>query len=127
MYQYALVTAHTQRGGVHEADAGTSAQQDLLDENGQLQQDFFFQFHKTVVGHTPGKEMGQVLADMFLVVMLETSETSRVEQNQDDHDFRIAHPVGLVPMLMALVFNHVFSLYFGKFLAKNHPPYNKSP
>ena len=59
-----------------------------------------------------------MLADMLLVVMLEAPEPSGMEQDQDDHDFRITHPVRLVPMLMVLVFNHVFSLYFGKFLAK---------
>lgn len=34
--QYALVTAYTQRGGIHEVDAGTSTRQDFLDENRQL-------------------------------------------------------------------------------------------
>ena len=63
--QYALVTAYTQRGGIHKADAGTNAQQDFLDENGQLQQDFLFQFHKTVIGHMFGKEMSQMLAYIF--------------------------------------------------------------
>ena len=41
-----------------------------------------------------------------------------MEQDQDDHDFRITHPVRLVPILMVPIFNHVFFLYFGKFLAK---------
>ena len=41
-----------------------------------------------------------------------------MEQNQNDHDFRIAHPVGLVPILTILVVNHVFFLYLGKFFAK---------
>ena len=33
-------------------------------------------------------------------------------------DFRITHPVRFVPMLMILVFNPIFFLYFGKFFAK---------
>ena len=93
-------------------------QQDFLDENSQLQQDFLLQFHKTIIGHTFREEVGQMLADIFLVIMLETPETSRVEQDQDDHDFRIAHPVRFVPVPMISVFNHIFSLYFGKFFAK---------
>lgn len=111
MNQYASVAAYTQRSGIHETDAGASTQQDLLDENEQLQKDFLFQLHKTVIGHTLGKEARQIPADMFLVIMLKTSETTRVEQNQDDHDFRIAHPVGLITMPVFLVFNHIFSLY----------------
>ena len=118
MNQYALVTAHTQRSGIYKADAGTGAHQYLLDENSQLQQNFLLQFHKTVIGHTFREEVCQMLADIFLVVMLETPETSRMEQDQDDHDFRITHPVRLVSMFMTAVFNHIFFLYFGKFLAK---------
>ena len=41
-----------------------------------------------------------------------------MEQDRDGHDIRVAHPVGLVPMLVILVFNPVFPLYFGKFLSK---------
>ncbi len=38
--EYTLVTAYTQRGGIHEADAGACTKQYLLDENGQRKQDF---------------------------------------------------------------------------------------
>ena len=48
-----------------------------------------------------------------ILVMLETSEISRVEQDQDDNAFRIALQVRLVPMLMILVFNRIFFLHFG--------------
>ncbi|CDD83694.1 unknown [Bacteroides sp. CAG:462] len=41
-----------------------------------------------------------------------------MEQNQDDHDFRITHPVRLIPMLMFPVFNHIFFLHLSKFLTK---------
>ena len=101
MNQYASVAAYTQRSGIHETDAGASTQQDILDENEQLQKDFLFQLHKMVIGHTLGKEVRQIPADMFLVIMLKTSETTRVEQN----------PVGLITMPVFLVFNHIFSLY----------------
>ena len=32
-----------------------------------------------------------------------------MEQNQNDHDFRIAHPVGLVPMLTILDLDKFFA------------------
>ena len=100
MNQYALSSAYTQRGGIHKADTGSGVQQNLLDEDGQLQQDFFLQLHKTVIGHTSGEKVGQMLAGIFLVIMLETSENSRMKQDQVAPDFRITHPVRLVPMLL---------------------------
>ena len=59
-----------------------------------------------------------MLTNILFVVILETSEDSRMEQDQNDHDFRITHPVKLVLMSIILVFDHVFFLHFGKFLAK---------
>lgn len=38
--QYALVVAYLERCGIHEADAGTGAQQDLFDKYRLGQQDF---------------------------------------------------------------------------------------
>jgi hypothetical protein len=78
----------------------------------------FFQFNKTVVGYTVGKKMYQMFADIFLVVMLETSETSRMKQNKNNHYFSIIHAVRFVPMLMSCIFDHMFFLLQRKFLAE---------
>ena len=90
----------------------------MLDEDGQRQKNFFFQFHKTVVRYTPGEKMCQMSADIFLVIMLETSESSRMEQNKDNHYFSIIHTVRFVPMRMSRIFEHIFFLLQRKFLAE---------
>ena len=64
------------------------------------------------------KKVGQMLADIFLVVMLETPEPSGMEENQDDHNFRIVQTVRFVSMAARLVFYQIFFLTFRKFLAK---------
>ena len=40
--------------------------------------------------------------------MLEASEDARMEQNENIHDFSIAHAVGLITVLDFLVFNYIF-------------------
>ena len=59
-----------------------------------------------------------MLADIFLIIMLEASETSRMKQDKNNHYFRIAHTVRLIPVLAVLVFNHIFFLLQCKFLAQ---------
>jgi hypothetical protein len=44
-----LIATDTQRSTVNETYASTFSQQDLFDEDNQLQKDFFFQFHKTII------------------------------------------------------------------------------
>ena len=46
---YALVLAHPHGGGIHEADAGTLAQENVLDEYEQQQRDFTLQLHEPAV------------------------------------------------------------------------------
>lgn len=59
-----------------------------------------------------------MLADIFLVMMFETSEFARMEQDKDNYYFRLAHTVRLVPMPMSSIFDHIFFLLPGKFFAK---------
>lgn len=94
-----------ERGGIHKTDTDTSTRQDFLDESSNCNRASFF--NSTIIGYTLGKEARQMLAGIFLI-MLEASETFRMKQNQDDHDFCIAHAVRLVPALMILAFNHTF-------------------
>ena len=62
-----LVFTYPQRSGVNEADACTFAQKHLLDEQGQWDGHFFFQFNKTVIGNDLWKEMAHMFADLFLI------------------------------------------------------------
>ena len=57
-------------------------------------------------------------ADIFVIIVLEATETTRMEQDKDNHNFGIAHTVGLVPMPGFLIFNHIFFLLQNKFLAE---------
>ena len=50
--------------------------------------------------------------------MLEAAETTGVEQNKNDHNLHITHPIRLITMPGLLVFNHIFFLLKRKFLAK---------
>ena len=50
--------------------------------------------------------------------MLEISESSRMEQDKDNHYFRIIHTVRFVLMRMSRIFEHIFSLLQCKFLAE---------
>ena len=81
MNQDYLVTTYTQGSGVDETDAGTCSRQDFLDEDGHEKQYFLLQFHKTVIGNLTRKKVFQMLTDIFLVVMLETTETTGVKQD----------------------------------------------
>jgi hypothetical protein len=70
---YPLVTAYTQGSGIHKADACTCSQQYGFDEYDQGEQYFLFQFHKSIVGYPPWKQMCQMLADIFQIEMFEAS------------------------------------------------------
>ncbi len=118
MIQYTLVAADTQDCRIDKTDAGTCPQQDFLNENAQRKQYFLLQFYKTVIGHQARKQVFQVFAYIFLVIMLEAAETAGVEQNENNHNLCIAHTVGLVTMSGFLIFNHIFFLSQRKFLAK---------
>ena len=45
----ALVTADTQRSGVHEIDAGAFSKKNFFDKNKQWDSDFLLLFHKPVI------------------------------------------------------------------------------
>ena len=54
---------------------------------------------KTIMGHTPRKEICQMLADIFLVVMLETSKASRFPHHSSDSAYSYAHGSCLKPYI----------------------------
>ena len=59
-----------------------------------------------------------MFTDIFLVVMLETAETTGVKQDKNNHNLSITHTVGFVTMIGLLILNHIFFLLKCKFLAK---------
>ena len=79
-----MVAADTQDCRIDKTDAGTCPQQDFLNENAQRKQYFLLQFYKTVIGHQARKQVFQVFAYIFLVIMLEAAETAGVEQNENN-------------------------------------------
>ena len=62
--------------------------------------------------------MFQMFTDIFLIVMLETAETTGVKQDENNHNLSITHTVGVVTMIGLLILNHIFFLLKCKFLAK---------
>ena len=119
VYENALVPAYTQRGGIHKLMPVQVPGKTSLMKTVSYNRDSFSNFTKAVIGHTFGKKVRQMLANIFLLIMLETSETSRIEQVQNDNDFHIAHPVGLVPMLMILPLIMHFSCTLANSLQKS--------
>ena len=59
-----------------------------------------------------------MFADIFLIIVFEASETTGMKQNQNNHNFRIIHPVRFITMPVRYVLDHIFFLLDSKFLAK---------
>ena len=51
-----------------------------------------------------------MFTDIFLIVMLETAETTGVKQDENNHNLSITHTVGVVTMIGLLILNHIFFL-----------------
>lgn len=65
-----LILAYPERCAVYKTDACTFAKQHFLDEQGQRDSHFLFQFHKAVVGNHFWEEVSKPLADVLQIVML---------------------------------------------------------
>lgn len=50
---------------------------------------FFFQFNKTVIGDDLGEEMAHMLADLFLIEVLQAPVSRVMDKYHDKHDFRL--------------------------------------
>ena len=83
------VFTYPQRSGVNEADTCAFALKHLLDEQGQWDGHFFFQFNKTVIGDDFWKEMAHMTADLFHIEMFQTTVARVMEKYHYEHDFRI--------------------------------------
>ena len=115
-----LVSTYPQWCWIHKSNSCTCSQQYRLDEYGQRKQNFFFQLNKAIVWYPSWKQVGQMFTDIFLIKVFETSVTSWMKKNHDEHDFSITHTVGLVTVLPILWWSgkHVFFLIFRKFFAE---------
>lgn len=58
--------------------------------------------------------------NILLIIMFETSETSRMKQDGDNHNFGIIHTIRLIARLInwGFLFNHIFFLLQCKFFAE---------
>lgn len=81
-----LIFTYPQGSTINETDACSFAQKYLLDERGQWDGHFFFQFNKMVIGNDLGKEMPHMPADLFHIEMLQTM-VSRVMEKYHDFSF----------------------------------------
>ena len=99
-------------GGVHKTYSSALSKQKQLDECRQLQQEFLLQFHKTVVWYCSWKEMPAMLADIMQIIMLETTEPSRMKMYEEYNYLYITHTVGLATVSFTVLrnFEHRFFL-----------------
>ena len=72
---------------------------------------FLLQFHETVIGHLAWKQVFQMFTDIFLVIMLETAETSRMKQDKNDHNLSSLIRLGLLRYPLFLSSIIYFSCY----------------
>lgn len=84
-----LITADTQRRGVHKTDSRTLSQENFLDINDERNNSFLFKFNEAVIGYQPGEQVFLVLADMLFVEMFQTAIPGSMEQDHDNHSLRI--------------------------------------
>lgn len=71
-----------------------------------------------IIGYLTRKQVFQMFAHLLLTIMLEAAETTRIEQNKNNHNLSITHAVGFVTLLASLIHKHIFFLLQRKFLAK---------
>ena len=119
-----LIPAHPERCAVHKTDAGAFAQKRLLDEKDQRDCDVLLQLHETVVGHHLGEQVAELSAHVLQIKILQAPVAGIVEQDHDDHHFRLGKSA--VPVYSRFFCS--FIVYFSSLhqkTCKNHLPYRK--
>lgn len=86
---YSLVPADAKWRTVNKTDACAFAQENLLDKQSQWDGDLPFQFYKAVVRDYLGEQMAQVPAHLLKIEMLQATIARIMEENHDNHDFRL--------------------------------------
>lgn len=74
---------------VHETDARTTSESIELQEEYQFEEYPAFKFDKPIIGHCIWKFPVQVHSDIMQIIMLEISERSEMEDNQNGHNLTI--------------------------------------
>ena len=62
-----------------------------FDKQSQGDGNLFFQLHKTVIRDNLWKEVSHILADLFLIEMLQTTIAWIMKEYQNQHDFCLGH------------------------------------
>ena len=114
----ALILAHPEWCAVHKTDAGAFAQKHLLDEKGQRNCDVLLQLHEAVVGHHLGEQVAEPSAHVLQIEMFQTPVAGIVEQDHDDHHFRLGKSAVPVIFTLLLLLYRVFCHHCIKKLAK---------
>ena len=114
----ALILAHPEWCAVHKTDAGAFAQKHLLDEKGQRNCDVLLQLHEAVVGHHLGEQVAELSAHVLQIKMLQAPVAGIVEQDHDDHHFRLGKSAVPVIFTLLLLLYRVFCHHCIKKLAK---------
>ena len=113
-----LIATHPEGRAVHETDAGTLAQQYLLDEEGKRYGNVFLQFYKAVVGHHLWKKVAQSLRDMLQIEVLQAAVAGIVEKDHDDHNLGLGKRTVTMVFPLFCLFYGIFCHHFIKKLAK---------
>ena len=114
----ALIPAHPKWRAVHEADARAFAQKHLLDEKGKRDCDVLLQLHEAVVGHHLGEKVAKPSAHVLQIKMLQAPVAGIVEQDHDDHHFRLGKSAVPVIFTLLVLLYRVFCHHCIKKLAK---------
>lgn len=93
---------------VNKTDAGS--QQYFLNKNGQRKAHFLLQFYEMIIGNLSREKMFQIFTGIPFVIMFETVDITRMEQDKNNHNFSVIHTIRLVVMILYIVFNHIFFL-----------------
>ena len=110
----ALVTADTQRCGVHEIDTGAFSKKNFFDKNKQWDSDFLLQFHKPVIRNRSRKKMTAMFTYIIDIEMFQTSEPTHVKHYEYGHDLGIGKTTRFVSMPLCVI----NGMFFNSFIKK---------
>ena len=110
----ALVTADTQRSGVHEIDTSAFSKKNFFDKNKQWDSDFLLQFHKPLIRNRSRKKMTTMFTYIIDIEMFQTSEPTHVKHYEYGHDLGIGKTTRFVSMPLCVI----NGMFFNSFIKK---------
>ena len=108
----ALVTADTQRSGVHEIDTSAFSKKNFFDKNKQWDSDFLLQFHKPLIRNRSRKKMTTMFTYIIDIEMFQASE-----HYEYGHNLGIGKKTRFVSMPLCVI-NGMFFYCFIKKIAE---------